>query len=175
MGRQLIGMLLMVTVANPLFGQLNRPSYARLTLDIRADARPLEAAIAPPEESTVGPETLFLGGVLGIGAAILGTRLAYEAGGGGRICGDDSCGLAAGITAFLVLEPLLVPAGVHLANHRRGSYPGTFFASLLGGTAALYVGNKLDLGAEFIYLGAALQISAAALIERAGEKERNRP
>jgi hypothetical protein len=116
---------------------------------------------------------LFLGGVAGMGAAILGTHLAYQAGGGGRICGDDPCGFAAGLTAFIVLEPILVPAGVHLANHRRGSFPGTVFGSLLTGTAALYVGSKLDLGEGFVYLGAALQVLGAAVLERAGEKERN--
>jgi hypothetical protein len=129
----------------------------------------LEVAAKP-----VPMERLFLGGVAGLGAAILGTHLAYQAGGGGRICGDDSCGLAAGITALLLLEPILVPAGVHLANHRRGSFAGTFFGSLLSGTVALYVGNKLDLGVEFVYVGAALQIATSAIIERAGERERQR-
>jgi hypothetical protein len=119
-------------------------------------------------------ERLFLGGAAGLGAAILGTHLAYQAGGGGRNCGDDSCGLAAGITALLLLEPILVPAGVHLANHRRGSFAGTFFGSLLSGATALYIGNKLDLGVEFVYVGAALQIATSALFERAGEKERIR-
>jgi len=152
MRKHLLGMLLMVTAPPPLHGQV----------------------LAPPAESSVGMEKLFLGGVAGLGAAILGTRLAYEAAGGGRICGDDSCGMYAGITALLVLEPLLVPAGVHLANHRRGSFAGTFFGSLLSGTAALYVGNKLNLGVEFVYVGVALQIAASAIMERAGEKERNR-
>ena len=119
-------------------------------------------------------ERLFVGGVAGLGAAILGTHIAYQAGGGGRICGDDSCGLAAGITALLLLEPILVPAGVHLANHRRGSFAGTFFGSLLSGAAALYLGNKLNLGVEFVYVGAALQIATSAVMERAGERERQR-
>ena len=174
MGRPLIGMLLMVTVTAPVHGQIDLPTSARLTRDVRADVPPLVPLVAVPESSAVGMERLFLGGLVGMGASILGTRLAYEAGGGGRLCGDDDCGLAAGITALLVLEPLLVPAGVHLANHRRGSFAGTFFASLLSGTAALYVGNKLDLGVEFVYIGAAVQIAAAALMERAGEHERNR-
>lgn len=155
MRKHLLGMLLMVTATTPLRSQVLAPP-------------------APPVEAQAGAEKLFLGGVAGLGAAIIGTRLAYEAAGGGRLCGDDSCGMYAGITAILVLEPLLVPAGVHLANHRRGSFPGTFFASLLAGTAALYVGNKLDLGVEFVYVGAAIQIAAAAIMERVGENERKR-
>ena len=175
MSRPLVGMLLLLlTATTPAPGQIQGPSNARLSLDVRREFitgnQPVDS---PAVRSMVGMERLFLGGLAGMGMAILGTHLAYQAGGGGRICGDDSCGLAAGLTALLVLEPILVPAGVHLANHRRGSFPGTFFGSLLSGTAALYVGSKLNLGEEFVYVGAAFQIVSAAVLERVGEKERN--
>ena len=154
----LMGVLAMVTSLNVGVAQV--PA---------GPAQPLGMTATP-----VPMERLFLGGVAGLGAAILGTHLAYQAGGGGRLCGDDSCGLAAGVTALLLLEPILVPAGVHLANHRRGSFAGTFFGSLLSGAAVLYLGNKFDLGVEFVYVGAAIQIAASAIMERAGERERQR-
>ena len=166
-----IGILLTLLASTPVCGQLNvRSDLASLSVP---DDQPLLIPSPPPTRAGVG--RLFLGGVAGLGVAILGTHLAYQAGGGGRLCGDDSCGLAAGATALIVLEPILVPAGVHLANRRRGSFAATFFGSLLSGAALLYIGNALDLSEEFVYAGAAAQIAAAVIMERVGENERNHP
>jgi hypothetical protein len=83
---------------------------------------------------------VILGGSAGATLAILAGRLTYELDGGGEICGDSPCGMIAGITTTLLLEPFLLPAGVHLANRRWGSFGGAFFASLAAGAATLWMG-----------------------------------
>jgi hypothetical protein len=112
--------------------------------------------------------------VAGAGLAIAATHLVYEANGGGRICGDDPCGMYAGIMSLVLLEPTLIPVGVHLANHRRGSFAGTFLASLVTGAAGLYVGSRANLGQEMLLVIPAVQVTVSALIERASENNRER-
>ena len=154
--------------SNPLLGQDAGPTYGNLAIGLTSDGKTVEDRLVMIRPS-IGP--LLLGGAAGAGLAIAASLFVYQMNGGGRICGDDPCGMYAGLMTLVVLEPILIPVGVHLGNHRRGSLGGTLFASLVSGAAALYVGNWTDLGPGTLVLVPGVQIVASALIERASQRE----
>ncbi|MEO8201761.1 MAG: hypothetical protein ABI679_14625 [Gemmatimonadota bacterium] len=112
-------------------------------------------------------ERLGLGGLLGGLTAVAGGQLAYQLGGGGRICGDDPCGLWYGVASTVVLEPVLIPAGVHLANHRNGNFSLSLVASSAVGAGALLLGQRVGIGPPIFLLTPVLQVIAATLVVRA--------
>ncbi len=107
---------------------------------------------------------LVLGGVAGFFATAALSRAAYEVAGGRRICGDDSCGLAAGLSTFFVAEPFLIPAGVHLANQRKGSYTTAAGMSAVIWFGGLMLGSKADVPGEYILALPVAQIAASVII-----------
>ncbi len=107
------------------------------------------------------------GGVLGAVAAIALGQIAYQAAGGGRLCGDDPCGLVVGILSTAIFEPVLVPLGAHFANHRRGNLGLSLLASSAAGAGALLLWNVTDTPEPFVALAPIVQIAVAALVERA--------
>ena len=160
----LVGMVLLAPTG--LMGQVG-PTYANLQAGYSNDWLSLARRPADPPRSS--PGGLLLGGAVGVGLAIAASQVAYHWSGGGRICGDDPCGMVAGLMTLILLEPILIPVGVHLADRQRGSFGGALFASLLSGAAALYVGNWTNLGHGTLVLVPVVQIVASALIERASE------
>lgn len=158
--------------AGPLQSQVTGPVGDNLALGIRRETVPAGAYRSKPDQAGMG--RLLIGGALGGGLAMAATHLIYQAHGGGRICGDDPCGLYWGVMSLVLLEPVLIPVGVHLANHRRGSFPATFFASLVSGAAGLYVANNANLDEGMLIVVPAVQIIISALIERASETARAR-
>jgi hypothetical protein len=158
--------------AVPLQSQVAGPGREKPALGIRHETAPAPDYRFKPDQPGIG--RLLVGGVTGAGVAIAATHLIYQANGGGRICGDDPCGMYAGIMSLVLLQPILIPVGVHLANHRRGSFAGTFFASLVTGAAGLYVGSRANLGDGMLIVIPAVQITISALIERASENGQER-
>ena len=158
---------LVLFCSTSLEGQDAGPTYGNLRIGIPADGKTVEDRPAPVRPS-LGP--LLLGGAAGAGLAIAASHFAYQMNGGGRICGDDPCGMYAGLMTLIVLEPILIPVGVHLADQRRGSLGGALLASLAGGAAALYVGNWTNLGHGTLILIPLVQILASAVIERASQR-----
>lgn len=131
-----------------------------------------EAGVAHPVTPTATGEeqapsfSLVLGGVLGLAATGVLVRATYELAGGDRICGDDACGFYAALFTSLAAEPFLVPAGVHLANRRRGSYTSAAVASAAIWVGSLIVLSKLDAPGEYIFLVPMAQIvSSVAIIQ----------
>lgn len=121
--------------------------------------------LQPDESASFG--RLAGGGILGGLAAIGVGQIAYELGGGGRICGDDPCGLWAGVVSTIILEPVLIPVGVHLANHSQGNVGLAFLASAGAGIGGLLLDHEARIGAPLIVLTPLAQIVVAALVERA--------
>lgn len=158
--------------AAPLESQVAGPVRDKLALGIRQETVPTRQYRSKPDQAGMG--RLLIGGALGGGVAMTATHLIYQANGGGRICGDDPCGLYWGVMSLVLLEPVLIPVGVHLANHRRGSFAATFFASLVSGAAGLYVANSANLDEEMLIVVPAVQIIISVLIERASENARER-
>jgi hypothetical protein len=169
-GTLLTSTLILALGAVSLNAQAAAPAYAKLTLGIQEDTRAITEYW--PQTGQVPLGQLLLGGAVGVGLTVAATHLAYQMSGGGRICGDDPCGMYSGLMTLILLEPILIPAGVHIANHGRGSFGGTFFASLVAGGAALYVGNWANLGHGMLIVTPAFQIVVSALIERASENHR---
>ena len=110
--------LLASVLATPL--QAQRIGAWPETWDAPAEAIPPVRGEAG--EKPASGSGLVLGGVAGFFSTALVSLAAYDLSGGGRVCGDDRCGFASALGAFFLGEPFLVPAGVHLANRRRGSY-----------------------------------------------------
>jgi hypothetical protein len=120
-----------------------------------------------PVASQTPTAQLIGGGFLGaVGAVALG-QVAYQVAGGGRLCGDDDCGLWYGVLATVALEPVLIPVGVHIANHGQGSGGLTFLASAAAGAAGLFLGHAANLDNGFVYLLPVIQIGTAVIVERA--------
>ena len=164
--------LLSFAALSPLAGQAVGPTNASLTLGMKAlEGNRGETLQGSPGQVSMG--RLILGGAVGFGVAVLATRLVYQANGGGRICGDDPCGMYPAILTLMIAEPILIPVGVHAANHGRGSLGGTFFSSLLTAGAMLLVGNWIDMGDAGFYITPPVQILAAALVQRASEGVRS--
>jgi hypothetical protein len=141
------------------------PSFA--TVDPQV-ARPQAIADSAPGDSPL----LFLGGILGGGAGLFGGALAgYHLSGGGRICGDDSCGLYGGVLGAAVGEMALLPLGVHLANGRRGNYGLELLASVAIGVGGSALASDHDSNVWLIAVPVA-QLISVVMIERATSRSR---
>ena len=103
---------------------------------------------------------------MGTGVAVGAGILVYQLAGGGTVCGDDPCGLVGGLLTAIVVEPVLVPFGVHLANHRRGTFATTLTASTVAAGAVLLIGHKLGLGSKLLIVIPVSQIIGSVVAER---------
>src|SRR5215212_6979961 len=108
--------LLSYTIGLP--GTLNAQRLAPTWESRNQHKLPLPGASAREASEHPEPASRLGGGFIGALAGLAVGQLAYQASGGGRLCGDDSCGLYVGLLATVIAEPVLIPVGVHLANHR---------------------------------------------------------
>jgi hypothetical protein len=102
-----------------------------------------------------------LGGVaLGFTAAYAGALIADQ----GSESSDDLSALGGAIAGFYIGEPLGVALGTHIGNGSQGSFAGDLAISFLTGI----VGTAIAVGlqAPGVVIGAGLQLTATALIER---------
>lgn len=120
-----------------------------------------------PDSTPRNTGRLVMGGVVGTGVAVGAGILVYQLAGGGTVCGDDPCGLVGGLLMAIVVQPVLVPLGVHLANHRRGNFAATMLASTAAAGAVILLGSQFDLDGDLLLAVPALQIGVSVLAERA--------
>ena len=118
---------------------------------------------------SVGPRsdlTLAFGGALGgIGGLIAGGFLGAHLEMAGGCQGDEWCGFGGGILGAAIGSAVMIPAAVHLANDRRGSFAaglGASVAALAGGVAISLVAQD----AQPLLLVPVAQIIGAVAIER---------
>lgn len=111
---------------------------------------------------------LLAGGGLAGGAVGLfgGGVLGYTLSGGGRICGDDSCGLLGGVYGAAMGEVVLLPLGVHLANRARGNYGYSLLASAAVGAIGVGLAGATN-STELLLAVPIGQLISSVLIERA--------
>lgn len=146
---------------------------APLTAQARASgwqswrAPSLAPAVRPAVQREAGTVGLVLAGLTGgtlgfFGGLYLGSAI----GGGNRICGDDACGLEEAAYGAVIGESVLLPLGIHLANHSRGNYGLSLLAS--AGIAAVGIAaiSATDDASPLIAVPIA-QIVSSILIERA--------
>jgi hypothetical protein len=109
---------------------------------------------------------MTLGGLLGGAVGVVAGGLAGAAlGGGDRLCGDDPCGFEEAVWGAAVGMSVMLPLGVHLANHRRGSYGTELVASLVVGAVGLGLSSQSNNGAPLVLVPVG-QLVASILIER---------
>ncbi len=155
----LIGLL---AATAPLAAQQRATAWERWNAPILFPDR--IAAPTSRHGSTVAMVAAGLGG--GTVGFFAGGFVGYELGGGNLICGDDACGLEEAAYGAIAGESILLPLGVHLANHRRGNYGLSLLASAaLGGFGILAVNASND-GSPLIVVPIA-QLVTSVLIERA--------
>jgi hypothetical protein len=116
---------------------------------------------APPDNAA-----MTMGGLLGGAVGVVAGGLAGAAlGGGDRLCGDDPCGFEEAVWGAAVGMSVMLPLGVHLANHRRGSYGTELVASLVVGAVGLGLSSQSNNGAPLVLVPVG-QLVASILIER---------
>jgi|SRR5690349_12051588 len=138
------------------------PSSPAPTLLRRTDPRPLHPSTA---DSNADAVRLVMGGLgLGIVGVVLGGYAGAKIEERGGCSGEDFCGLGGAFVGATVGETLLLPAGVHLANNARGSYPVAVGAASVAAALAwaLTVGTQNGL---FLLAIPAGQMVAAVLVE----------
>lgn len=150
-----------------LAGAAARISAQRLAPERFAAGRPTGAAPARDSAAPVPSVNLVLGGVAGgIVGGFLGATAGYYLGGGGKQCGDDSCGVLGGVVGFLVGEPLGVGAGVHLGDRARGNALLDVLGAAGVGYLALFASHS-DPSGPLLAAAAIAQVGVAVGIERA--------
>ena len=121
----------------------------------------LADSIAPPSDLT-----LAFGGVLGgVGGLIAGGFIGAQLEMAGGCHGDHWCGFGGGILGAAIGSAVMIPAAVHLANGRRGSFAaglGASVAALAGGVAISLVVQD----AQPLLLVPVAQIIGAVAVER---------
>jgi hypothetical protein len=157
--------LMLLTAAVPLSAQARAPqwrSWQAPSLERIPSGRNSGAWVR--SAGTPGLVLAGLGG--GVVGFFAGGFVGYELGGGDLLCGDDDCGLEEAAYGAIAGESILLPLGVHLANHRRGNYGLSLLASAaLGGIGILAVNASND-GTPIIVVPIA-QLVTSILIERA--------
>lgn len=128
----------------------------------RADPRPLSASAADGNADAV---RLVMGGVgLGIVGVVLGGYAGAKIEENGGCTGEDFCGLAGALLGATIGETLLLPAGVHVANHARGSYLLAVGATSLVAVGVWTVALGANNGTVLLAIPAG-QLITAALVE----------
>lgn len=159
--RALLPSLGILLLAAPLAGQQRAAAFPTWRPPLTATPRN-EARAASP-----GIPGLVLAGLIGGTVGVFaGGFIGSALGGGNAICGDDACGLEEAVYGAIIGESALLPLGVHLANHRRGSYGLSLLASgaiALAGVAAV---DATDDGWPLIAVPVG-QLVSSILIERA--------
>ena len=87
-------------------------------------------------------------------------------GGGNRVCGDDPCGLVGAVWGAAAGVSTFIPLGVHLANHRRGSYGAELAASLLVGAVGVGLAFQANDAVPLLFVPVG-QLVTSILIEHA--------
>lgn len=143
------------------------PAFVASLPGRRAQPAARDSVSHPADETTPAVFGALAGGVLG---AFFGSYSGYYLTGGGRICGDDPCGLVGGLYGFLLGEFVGIGLGAHLGHGRRGqasaAIGGSFAALLLAGM----LGSVIEAGDAWIVLVPAAQITAAVAAEVASSR-----
>lgn len=124
---------------------------------------PLQSRTGPPPVAPAPASRLVLGGIAGA-AATLGLAAAVGSASGERLCGDYSCGGLNALAVAVLAEPFLVPAGVHVANRRRGSYTTAAAVSSAIWFGGLMLGSRSRVPGEYILLLPVAQIATSVII-----------
>lgn len=141
-------------------------AFALLGSPVAAQGPRLGYAGPVPDSPPASDFRLVGGGVIGFAAAAGAATLIYQLAGGGTICGDDPCGLVGGLIGWILVEPVLVPLGVNLADRREGSYGAALFGSVVVGGGILAAGSRLGLDDELLLVVPVGQILGAVIGEK---------
>lgn len=165
--RPLVTVLLVLCSAVPVAAQSRPVDWVRWQAPLLAPAPAWGGTTSADSGSTDNTVFMVVGGVLGgtaglFGGAIIGGRL----GGGNSICYDDPCGLEEALLGAVIGETVLLPLGVHLANHSRGNYGYSLLGALAVGAAGIGLAGATD-SAELLLAIPIGQIISSVLIERA--------
>ena len=149
-----------------------KDSLGRTTITLAlmlAMVGPLQSQdVAAPRQRPPLPRAM-IGGLLGVGASLGAGAAAYLLAGGGRVCGDDPCGLPAGLVVGALSEVILLPLGVHLGDNRAGNLGLTLLASTGAGVISAAVGG-FDPDGGFVIIVPVSQFLAALVAERASHR-----
>jgi hypothetical protein len=130
------------------------------------------AAVSAGRGSVVVFPWLVVGGLTGGMAGFFGGGyLGYLLSGGDRGCGEEDCGLLGVVYGAAAGESILLPLGVHLANHRRGSYAYSLLASVAVGALGIGLAGATD-SAELLLAVPIGQLVSSVLIERATSRRK---
>jgi hypothetical protein len=118
-----------------------------------------------PREET-NPGLLAAGGVVGAVAGMFAGALV-----GGKLTENDceDCGLAGVVYGGIIGGSAGLPFGVHLVNHRQGSFGLSLLSSLAIGGLGLAMAAETNSGAIMLPVPV-LQVVSSILIERRTEK-----
>ena len=159
--------VLLVALATIVSAQ-RRPAGFPSLLPPLAPSRMVQQSAASEPRTEV---PMALGGVVGGAIGLFGGGLVgYELGGGGRVCGDDSCGFLGMFLGAAVGEVIMLPLGVHVGNGKRGSYGAAFAASTAVAVGGLLILGQADVGEAAVILPIG-QIVAAMLAEKAAARQ----
>lgn len=163
----LVAVLLVLCSSRSVVAQ-NRPvDWVRWQTPPLAPAHAWGGAASTDSGSTVNTAFMVVSGVVGgaaglFGGAIIGGTL----GGGNSICYDDPCGLEEALLGAVLGESVLLPLGVHLANHSHGNYGYSLLGSLAVGAVGIGLAGAID-STELLLAVPIGQIISSVLIERA--------
>jgi hypothetical protein len=175
--RRIHSLTLLLLLASPVaaVAQSQPVAWQRWELPMANGSHPVVPSQAIAATAPGDSPLLILGGIIGGAAGLYGGALAgYHLSGGDRLCGDDSCGLYAGILGAAVGEMALLPLGVHLANRRRGDYGLDLLASIALGVGGSALASTSDSSVLLIAVPV-VQLISVVLIERATSRSRAQP
>ena len=154
-------LLLCVLAAVPAWAQ--GPKFA--TFPAAALPKDLPITVRMPQSAAGRPNVLGMtfGGLLGaVPGVVAGALVGYEIDRGSRCYSDEWCGLWGALAGATVGATLLIPAGAHLANHRRGSFWTGVGWSALVAVAGWTTAIALESGEVLIILPFAQIVAAVA-------------
>ena len=139
------------------------PKFATFPTVTLPEAPPI--AVRMPRSARGRPDELgmALGGLLGaVPGVVAGAIVGYQVDRSDGCYGDEWCGLWGGLAGATIGSTLLIPAGVHLSNHRRGSYGAGVGWSAVVAVAGWTTAIALDSGTPLIILPFAQIVAAVA-------------
>jgi hypothetical protein len=155
-----------IGLATPIAAQRLAPAFATHSTPVLLATSVVPAAPTGVPDTNADAIRLVMGGLgLGVVGVFLGGYAGARIEENGGCAGDEFCGLAGALVGATVGETLLLPAGVHIANHQRGSYAldlGAAGLVALGGWL-LTVATNDGVALLAIPVG---QLVTAVLIER---------
>lgn len=139
------------------------PKFATFPAAAPPEAPPITARL--PRSAAGRPNALgmTLGGLLGaVPGVVAGAIVGYQVDRSDGCYGDEWCGLWGGLAGATIGSTLLVPAGVHLANHRRGSFGAGVGWSAVVAVAGWTTAIAFDSATPLIVLPFAQIVAAVA-------------